>query len=225
MTRMTRWNTGWVAVMAVAPMLMTGGCADKLKAKDAHIALLEDTNQRLTEKLANAQQSADQITNDREQCSEQLRLAQADLTRLRSQRSDVAEPSAPAGWQTVPGGAMIALEGGVLFKPGKVDLRNNGRTGLDAITSTIRSRYPEKDIYVFGHTDDTPIRKSGWKDNYELSAQRALTVVRYLGEHGIDRSRLVACGAGEHRPRVPNSDGASRAKNRRVEIFAVDPIH
>ncbi len=221
---MTRLNAGLAVAMAAVATLLTGGCADELKAKDAHIALLEDTNQRLTENLANAQRAADAQRDDREQCSEQLRIAQADLDRLRSQLSDVPAPAAPAGWQSVPGGAMIALEGSVLFKPGKVDLRNDGRTGLDAVTSTIRSRYADKDIYVFGHTDDTPIRKSGWKDNYELSAQRALTVVRYLGEHGIDRARLVACGAGENRPSVPNTDAASRATNRRVEVFAVDPI-
>ncbi|RME41480.1 MAG: flagellar motor protein MotB, partial [Planctomycetota bacterium] len=76
----------------------------------------------------------------------------------------------------------------------------------------------------FGHTDDTPIRKSGWKDNYELSAQRALAVVRYLGSKGIDFKRLIACACGEHRPRVPNRSAAERARNRRVEIFAVDPL-
>ena len=76
---------------------------------------------------------------------------------------------------------------------------------------------------MFGHTDSDPIRKSGWKDNRELSAQRALAVVRQLQTAGISGGQLVACGWGEHRPLVENSTNTAKAKNRRVEIFAVDP--
>ncbi|HRX87797.1 MAG TPA: OmpA family protein, partial [Phycisphaerae bacterium] len=57
---------------------------------------------------------------------------------------------------------------------------------------------------------------------YELSAERALAVVRWLKERGVSPSRLVACGVGEYRPRVPNTSRDNRAKNRRVEIFALD---
>lgn len=119
---------------------------------------------------------------------------------------------------------MIAVEGSVLFAPGKAALLPAGRAALDRITDTIQSRYADKDVFVVGHTDDTPIRKSGWKDNYELSAQRALTVVRHLRSRSLDAARLVACGAGEHRPVAPNTDDTGRSKNRRVEIFAVNPI-
>jgi chemotaxis protein MotB len=117
---------------------------------------------------------------------------------------------------------MIAIEGSVLFDSGKVKLKGEGPKVLDAIASTVASRYSDKDIMVFGHTDDAPIKKSGWKDNYELSAQRALAVVRYMAERGISPRQLVACGCGEHRPRVANDSNKSRAQNRRVEIFALD---
>ena len=205
--------------------LANTGCSDELKTKEAHIALIEDTNQRLTEDLAAAQRRADALAAERDQCRDQLASAQRSADDLRAQLAAVPEPTpTPDGWQAVPGGAMIAVPGSVLFASGKAALRSAGSSDLDAIASTIRSEYPTKDIFVFGHTDDEPIKKSGWKDNYELSAQRALTVVRYLGERGLDFGKLIACGAGEHRPRMPNTNADNRSKNRRVEIFAVEPL-
>lgn len=213
-----------LGMICAAGLIMATGCNDELKTKEAHIALLEDTNQRLTEDLAAAQRRADGIIAERDRYNEQFLAAQRDNERLRADLAAIPEPTTPEGWQAVPGGAMIAVPGSVLFASGKAVLRDSGRASLDAIAAAIRSEYPTKEVFVFGHTDDVPISKSGWKDNYELSAQRALTVVRYLKDHGISPTRLIACGAGEHRPQAPNTNNDNRAKNRRVEIFAVEPI-
>ena len=86
----------------------------------------------------------------------------------------------------------------------------------------VNSEYPTQDVLVYGHTDNEPIKKSGWKDNYELSAQRALAVVRHLQSRGVSAARLVAAGCGEHRPTAPNTSQQSRAKNRRVEIYVLE---
>jgi chemotaxis protein MotB len=123
----------------------------------------------------------------------------------------------------VPGGGMIAIEDNLLFAAGKVQLRAEARKTLDAIVSTLRSEYGDKDIVVFGHTDDRPIKKSGWDDNWQLSSERALAVTRYLQEHGIESHRLVSAGCGEYRPRSVNDSDSNRTRNRRVEIFAIDP--
>jgi chemotaxis protein MotB len=117
---------------------------------------------------------------------------------------------------------MIAIEENILFAPGKVTLRDEARKTLDAIVSTLEGEYGSKDIMVFGHTDDRPIKKSGWADNWQLSTERGLAVVRYLREHGVAAERLVAAGCGEYRPRVPNTTEPNRLSNRRVEIFAID---
>jgi len=132
-----------------------------------------------------------------------------------------AQP-APAGWTAVPGGGMIAIEENILFPPGKIALRDEAKKTLDAIVSTLEGEYSGKDIMVFGHTDDRPIKKSGWDDNWQLSTERSLAVVRYLAEHGVNAERLVAAGCGEHRPRAANTSEPNRLSNRRVEIFAID---
>jgi chemotaxis protein MotB len=117
---------------------------------------------------------------------------------------------------------MIRLKGSVLFHVGSNALTDEARKTLDAVANVIKKDYPEKDILIIGHTDDQPIEKSGWDDNYQLSAERSLGVVRYLISRGISPKKLVVAGAGEYRERAPNSSDANREKNRRVELFAIE---
>ncbi|MDG5815853.1 flagellar motor protein MotB [Chitinispirillales bacterium ANBcel5] len=75
-------------------------------------------------------------------------------------------------------------------------------------------------IRVEGHTDDLPIRTVRFPSNWELSAARALNVVKFMAERGgIDPARLSAVGYGEFRPLVPNTSQENRSINRRIEIY------
>jgi chemotaxis protein MotB len=162
--------------------------------------------------------------NERNALNQRLLAAMNDVESLRAQLASAPAPEpAPAGWTAVPGGGMIAIEDNVLFAPGKVTLRPEAKRTLDSIVSTLKSEYADKDIVIFGHTDDRPIKKSGWDDNWQLSSERALAVTRHLQQHGIESHRLVSAGCGEYRPRVVNDSDPNRTRNRRVEIFAIDP--
>lgn len=176
--------------------------------------------------LTLARQEAEQARRDCDLCEQELAAVQTSSNDLRNQLASRPEPEAavPQGWTAVPGGAMIAIEGEVLFDFAKTELRSEARAKLDAIAGTIASQYPVSDILVYGHTDNVGIgpSKNKWKDNLELSAQRALSVVRYLQGRGVNPTRLVAAGCGEHRPVVANTSSANRTKNRRVEIYALD---
>jgi chemotaxis protein MotB len=112
-------------------------------------------------------------------------------------------------------GQVLGLEGyEVDFDP------RAGTTDLNHIESVLESRYPSRQIDVVGHTDTDPIKatKDKWKDNLELSAQRALTVVRYLIKRGIPEKNIRAVGCGAARPVASNATPSGKAKNRRVEI-------
>jgi len=208
------------AVLLLA--LAVSGCANK--KLDERISLLEDTNTNLTGQLNRAMGELDAMSREREALDGRLLAAQREADDLRNQLANVPVPEEAApGWTAVPGGAMIAVEGSVLFAPGKVTLRDQARRTLDRIVSTIQGEYGDKDILVFGHTDDRPIKKSGWEDNWQLSTERALAVVRHIIGQGASPNRVAACGCGEHRPRVQNSSEGNRSKNRRVEIFAIEP--
>ena len=72
---------------------------------------------------------------------------------------------------------------------------------------------------VDGHTDNIPLSGTGRiKDNWELSSQRATSVVRYLITQGVPPNRLVSAGFGEFQPLDPADTQEARNKNRRIEL-------
>ncbi|MBC8468353.1 MAG: OmpA family protein, partial [Planctomycetes bacterium] len=116
------------------------------------------------------------------------------------------------------GTITVTLDNAILFDSGKAELKRATSTELDHIYSVLRDKYSSKQIDVVGHTDTDPIKKSKWKDNWELSAQRALSVVRYLVKKGISEEKIQATGRGQSQPIASNSSSSGKAKNRRVEI-------
>ena len=116
------------------------------------------------------------------------------------------------------GTITVTLPNTILFDPGKAALKRGISTELDHIQSVLQSKYSGRQIDVVGHTDSDPIKKSKWKDNWELSAQRALSVVRYLLERGIPKDNIRAVGRGESQPIASNATASGKARNRRVEI-------
>ena len=115
-------------------------------------------------------------------------------------------------------GIHIRLGDNILFDPGKADLKPQAFPILKAVAQVVKDDF--KQIFVEGHTDNVPIHTSKFPSNWELSAARALSVVRYLHYvEGIDAARLAAVGYGEYKPLVPNTTPENRAKNRRVEIY------
>jgi chemotaxis protein MotB len=214
---MDRFAVRSITILVFGTGLFTLGCEDPSKAR---IAQLEGDLAKTAKDLAAAQDELAKNLADRQKLEN-------DLAFLRQQNADLQakatqKPNVPEGWSAVPGGAMTSIPGSLLFDSGKAILRAGSMSTLDKVIATVKERFPGKDIYVFGHTDTEPIHKSTWKDNYELSCQRSLSVVRYLAKKGISQSQLVACGWGEHKPVSPNSTSAAKQKNRRVEIYAVD---
>jgi len=206
------------AMSVFCAVLLASGCGNPKKMAD-----LESQNQNLRGQLSRAGSDLASAMKERDLINERLKAALRDAEALKAELAGRPEPqTAPAGWTAVPGGGMIAIEENILFAPGKATLRDEARKTLDGIVSTLNSEYSNKDIMVFGHTDDRPIKKSGWQDNWQLSTERGLAVVRYLKEHGVGPDRLVAAGCGEFRPRVANSSEPNRLSNRRVEIFAIE---
>jgi len=114
-------------------------------------------------------------------------------------------------------GVVIRLSGSYLFDSGRAELKPNSLAVLDAIAQELQTQ--PNDIRVEGHTDSIPLNSPRYASNWELSAARATTVVRYLidTDH-IQATRLMAAGFGEFHPIVPNDTREHRALNRRVEI-------
>lgn len=115
-------------------------------------------------------------------------------------------------------GLVITFIDSVLFDSGKAELRADSHNSLDKVASVCCKEVVDREVGIEGHTDNEPIKYSGWKSNWELSSARANSVLHYLLSKGIDPERLSATGYGEHRPRATNDTVEGRQKNRRVEI-------
>ena len=166
---------------------------------------------------------------ERRQYTDKITQDQATIDDLRRQIEQQKKSPAQASgfgegydvaFNAAAGTITVTLPNAILFDSGKAVLKKTNISELDHIRTVLREKYPGKQIDVVGHTDTDPIKKTKdlWKDNWELSAQRALSVTRYLIERGIDEKIIRAVGCGETRPIVSNATASGKARNRRVEI-------
>lgn len=125
------------------------------------------------------------------------------------------------------GRISIGIDSTVTFESGSIALKKSAHRVLRRVAEVLKSQFPNRRIYVEGHTDSDPIRrtKGRFRSNRHLSAERADIVAEFLvRECGIPANRIVVVGYGEHRPRVAGTSRAAKAKNRRVEIVVGEPM-
>lgn len=116
-------------------------------------------------------------------------------------------------------GLAIIFLAEVLFDSGKAKIREEAISILDKVSVILEENVGDRDIGIEGHTDNEPIKYSGWRSNWELSTGRATSVLHYLvDEKGIQPKRVSAIGYGEYRPVASNDTPEGRRENRRVEI-------
>ncbi|MFM7706692.1 MAG: flagellar motor protein MotB [Gammaproteobacteria bacterium] len=108
----------------------------------------------------------------------------------------------------------VEIRNDVLFASGSAELGPGAAEVLAGLADTLRGF--GNPIRVEGHTDDVPIEGGRYRDNWDLSAARAASVVRVLADGGIDPRRLAVLGFAEHRPLQSNLTESGRRANRRV---------
>lgn len=117
-------------------------------------------------------------------------------------------------------GIAIKVADPIGFDIGKADIKPEFAGLLAEVINIVNTKMPESEIRVEGHTDNVPIHTREYPSNWELSAARALHVVKFMfTQGGIDPARLSAVGYGEYRPIAPNDREGNRQKNRRIEIY------
>ena len=124
-----------------------------------------------------------------------------------------------AGLELKERGLVITLANNILFDSGKAEIKKGAYPVLDKIGRIIKKKASNKNIGIEGHTDNRPIKYSGWRSNRELSTARANNVYHYLVDKaGLNASKLTTIGYGKHKAIASNNTVEGRAKNRRVEI-------
>jgi len=118
-------------------------------------------------------------------------------------------------------GLVVSIREAGSFPSGSAELSESARTLLAQVAAPLSElSHP---VRIEGHTDDTPIRTTRFRSNWELSTARATQVIEYLQHDlGLSATRLSAAGYGEFHPRVPNTSPESRAENRRVDLVILN---
>lgn len=212
--------------------LLTGffavGCQQG-PTKDEQIAALTTENQQLRSDLdsldtalADCDARYTAVLGERNALSDEVASLQSQLA---------SQPTSPAGGSDAnirgdfgdvevfrrPGEIVVEVAGDVLFASGKVTLKDDSKRALDQIAQNILRNYPNAQIRIAGHTDSDPIRKSGWKTNERLGAERALAVEEYLAARGLSKDLMYVASFGPAKAR------SSKAESRRVEIIILAP--
>ncbi|HSV58482.1 MAG TPA: OmpA family protein [Variovorax sp.] len=150
----------------------------------------------------------------------EVRQRQVEAQRREALEQALAGPLA-AGRVTLNNG-RIGISGSVLFTSSSADLQPEGRQLLRSLAAPLAAYLHARDeiLMVSGFTDDRQVRGGNrqFADNWELSAQRALTVTRTLIEEGVPSASVFAAAFGPEQAVASNADADGRAKNRRVEM-------
>jgi chemotaxis protein MotB len=204
---------GWTrkSVWAIALLALAAtGCArhkelEKVNREQA------STIRQLNDEIARLSAELESLARSREDLSQ----AKADLEKKLKAELAGGDLSISMGSR----GLVLTVLNRILFDSGKAEIKNTAQGTLDKVAEVLRKHAGDQIIYVEGHTDNQPIRYSGWKSNWELSTARATEVIHYLSENGgVEAGKFIAAGYGEYHPVHPNDSLAHKEKNRRVEI-------
>jgi chemotaxis protein MotB len=206
--------------------------AAKQKAAQLEQQLAEETQQaaQLKDSVGLAQSQA--ITDDQKAQLEEAKRALQDAQERGKLLADLQtkfKRMIDAGHLKVTtrhGRVVLELKTDVLFDTGEAEVKPAGKQGLSEVAATLRG-VGGKRFQVAGHTDAAPITtetKKTFPTNWELSAERAISVVKLLVSDGVDPAVLSAAGYSLYDPVASNTTPEGQAKNRRIEITLVPNV-
>ena len=198
-------------------LLLSFASMDKTKFEEA-LGSLQDalgvTAEQVGKKVPTEQLQASMISLKDEQNQEKLTKKIMNFAIKKYGMEDKADVTTDAR------GVIVRVNGAVFFEPGQSKLKKSSEKIIKKI-STIMKKF-SYELQIEGHTDNRPIRSTQYPSNWELSASRAASVLKYVQKQGrIEKTRLSVVGRADTRPIVPNNSTENRAKNRRIEFVFV----
>ncbi|HOI06132.1 MAG TPA: OmpA family protein [Deltaproteobacteria bacterium] len=184
----------------------------QLKLKEAEVKTLESSLKGKDAALK-AKETAlrEKEVKAREQSDSFMKMQEAMKAELDSKQVALKE---------LEGKLTLTMVESILFDSGKADVKPEGVEALRKVSEVLKNT-TDQEIVVAGYTDNVQITgrlARTYPSNWELSAARAISVVKILVAEGVDPKHLSAAGYGEHRPVADNATPEGRAKNRRMEI-------
>jgi chemotaxis protein MotB len=188
-----------------------------LEARDEQISRLEADARALGRNLSATERELIALRKSRALAEQRAEIFRTLATRLR-------EPVA-AGTLAVDirkGRMFVRLGEALLFEPGHANLKPEGQKALKQVAQALKE-IPDRDFLVAGHTDNRAV-KGSFASNWDLSAARAVAVVRFLQAEGLDPRHLAAAGYSEFDTVASNERDDGRAHNRRIEVVVMPRV-
>ena len=199
--------------------------ADKMSKLKGELNSLESEVSTLEAEVTDLESELDTTSAELNSAAAQLNSANSELSALEKAQRDLENRlkneinDKEVKVEMLEKGLTITFVSEVLFNSGKADLRKDSLAKINKVAKVLNTTVRDLNVGVEGHTDNVPIKKSGWKSNWELSSARALSVLDHLTKvNGVAPDRLAVTGYGEYRPVATNNTKEGRQKNRRVEI-------
>ena len=175
----------------------------RLEQKNTELTALNDELGRSTKKLAQAKEELEKKSSEYEN------LAQSLKGEIQTGKIELSE---------LKGKMTVKMKDKILFASGSARIGKEGQDALAKVADAFKN-LQGKIVRVEGHTDDVPTDpKSAFPSNWELSLARAMAVVKYMQDQGVDPTLLSAAGYGQYHPIAPNDSPENRSQNRRIEI-------
>lgn len=205
---------------------LQGRLAEAEKSRKEILASLDKLQAQMTQREQNYAKEIKQLVEEKQLAARQAvqekareadQLLEAQRRLAESLKQELGD--ARAKLEMTQRGLVLTFLDEIFFDSGKSVIKPEGIETLQKVIPVLQETVPNSPVAVEGHTDDEPIKYSGWMSNWELSTARALAVVHHLVEaQGFLPQRLRAVGYGEHHPVALNDTSEGRRANRRVEI-------
>ena len=200
-------------------------CKGELSKTKKGLAATEDERNKLKSNL-------DSLSADRDALAKRLGATKKEIAELRKARQAAEARSKvfkdlmkrlqsmiSSGKLKVEirkGRMIVKMSDKILFDPAKTKLKDDGKEALKQLAAVFKD-IGNRDFLVAGHTDNVPIKTRKFPSNWDLSAARAVEVVKFLQNEGVDPKHLGAAGFSEHDPVGDNSLDDGRRANRRID--------
>jgi chemotaxis protein MotB len=196
---------------------------EKILSDEGSLTVKEGELRAARDRLVELQALVDELSKSKRK----LEAAKADLEKKSGEYEQLASSlrgEIEAGrieLLELRGRTTVKMKDKILFASGSATLGPDGKDALQKVAEALRG-IQGKVIRVEGHTDNVPTGAAGpFSSNWELSAARALAVVHFLQEGGVDPTRLSGAGFSQYQPIAGNDSGEGRSLNRRIEIVLV----
>lgn len=218
-----------VLALVMSTAVATASCAHSQAEHDQMVQTIESLKQANKELEERGEEQIAELAAQLEDLNDELdmykSLAQKRAQVMEQLMDDLQEliDAGKLEVKMVDGRMLLELPGDVLFPSNSTSLGSEGSEVLSDVADAL-AKLEDIELQVEGHTDADPIVSGPFEDNWELSCERSLVVVRYLEELGISPVRLSAAGYSKYQPVASNDTEEGEAENRRIEITVVPDL-